>query len=299
MVVEAATQRPVGAAAGPPLTDPGRGSGPLDVLRRRRLLGLLVRKELKVRYRTTFLGFIWSYVRPAVQFAVYYFVIGAVLGASHRIPNYAIHVFSGFVVIHFFTETMRSSTRSIVSNKGLVGKIFLPREMFPAASILVSIWHLWPQVAILILGAALTGWVPTLPIVGAFFLGTAITLVFASAIGLVFSALNVFFRDFQNIVDVVGIVVRWSVPMVYSIVLVRKALGGGGAAFQAYLLNPLVPAVQLIQRAFWVPTVKGSSSELLPHLYERAGITLGVCLVLLGIAQLIFSRLQDKFAQEL
>jgi ABC-2 type transport system permease protein len=297
MAVEAAPTRPRGQTDERALVDPGRGGGLLDVFRRRRLLHLLVRKELKVRYRTTFLGMIWSYVRPGVQFSVYYFVLGVFLGIGHQVANYPIHIFSGFVVVHFFTETMRASTRSIVGNKALVGKIFLPREMFPTAAIIVSIYHLWPQLAILILGASLTGWVPSPIVVGAFFLGTAITLVFASAIGLAFAALNVFFRDFQNVVDVASIVVRWSVPMVYPVTAVARALGGG-ALYQLYLINPLVPAVQLFQRGFWAPTVTDASG-LLPHLFERAGITLAAVLVLFGLAQLIFSRLQDKFAQEL
>jgi ABC-2 type transport system permease protein len=297
MAVQAAPKRPGGRTARPALTDPGRGSGPLDVFRRRRLLGLLVRKELKVQYRTAFLGFIWSYVRPAVQFAVYFLVLGILLGVGRRVANYPIHIFAGFVVINFFNDTMRSSTRSIVQNKALVGKIFLPREMFPAAAIIVSLYHLWPQVAILVLGAALSGWTPSPIIVGAALLGLAVVLAFASAIGLIFAALNVFFRDFQNIVDVVSIIVRWSVPMVYPITTVSHALAG--PIFQVYLLNPLVPAVELMQRAFWSPTVPGGASTLLPHLFVRGAITLGACLVVLGFSQLAFARLQDKFAQAL
>jgi ABC-2 type transport system permease protein len=297
MAVQAAPKRPTAAAGERPLVDPGSGGGALDVVRLRHLLHLLVRKELKVQYRTAFLGFIWSYVRPAVQFMVYFLVLGILLGVGRRIENYPIHIFAGFVVINFFNDTMRSSTRSIVQNKALVGKIFLPREMFPAAAIIVSLYHLWPQVAVLVLGAALTGWVPSPVIIGAIFLGFAIVLAFASAIGLVFAALNVFFRDFQNIVEVVSIIVRWSVPMVYPITTVSHAIDG--AAFQVYLLNPLVPAVELLQRAFWAPTVSGGADELLPHLFVRGGITLAGSLVLLVIAQLIFARLQAKFAQAL
>jgi ABC-2 type transport system permease protein len=298
MAVQAAPKQPRAAARERPLIDPGRGGGALDVVRLRHLLHLLVRKQLKVQYRTSFLGFLWSYARPAVQFSVYFFVLGVLLGIGHRVANYPIHIFAGFVVVNFFNDTMSSTTRSIVQNKALVGKIFLPREMFPAAAIIVSIYHLWPQLVILVLGAVLTGWVPSPIVVAAFLLGAAITMVFAAAIGLVFAALNVFFRDFQNIVDVVRIVVRWSVPMVYPVTAVQHALGGG-PLLQVYLLNPLVPAVQLLQRAFWAPTVASGTSTLLPHLFLRGGITLAVVVVLLVLGQRVFSKLQPKFAQEL
>ena len=117
-----------------PLVAPGRGGGLLEVARRRYLLRLLVRRELRSRYQGSLLGLGWSYVRPAVSFAVYFFVVGVFLKMSKAIPGYPVFLFSGMVVISFFTETLITSTWSVIGNAPLVQKIYLPREMFPVAS---------------------------------------------------------------------------------------------------------------------------------------------------------------------
>ena len=84
-----------------PLVAPGRGGGLLDVARRRYLLRLLVRRELRSRYQGSLLGLGWSYVRPAVNFAVYFFVVGIFLKMSKAIPNFPVFLFSGMVLISF------------------------------------------------------------------------------------------------------------------------------------------------------------------------------------------------------
>ncbi|MBA3410336.1 MAG: ABC transporter permease, partial [Geodermatophilaceae bacterium] len=84
--------------------EPGRGAGLLDVLRRRYLAKLLVRKELRVRYQGSVLGLLWSYLKPAVQFVVFYFAIGIFLGLSRNIDDFAVYLFSGIVAINYFSE---------------------------------------------------------------------------------------------------------------------------------------------------------------------------------------------------
>ena len=118
---------------------PSPTSGLLEVFRRRYLLRLLVRREIAARYQGSFLGLLWSYVSPLSQFCMYYFVIGLDASGLHKdVPNFAIHLFCGMVIVHFFTETFNAGTRSIVRNKALVQKMAMPREMFPVASMLVS-----------------------------------------------------------------------------------------------------------------------------------------------------------------
>ena len=89
----------------------------------------------------SFLGLLWSYINPLTQFFIYYFVFGIILGRGDDVENFAIHLFAGMVVVHFFTETFNAGTRSIVRNKALVQKMAMPREMFPFASMLVSLYH--------------------------------------------------------------------------------------------------------------------------------------------------------------
>ena len=130
-----------------PLQSPSATSGLLEVFRRRYLLTLLVRREIMARYQGTVLGLIWSYVNPLSQFLIYWFVIGKILNLHKQVEQFAIHIFCGLIVVHFFNETMNAGTRSIVKNKQLVQKMAVPREMFPVASMLVSAFHVGPQLA--------------------------------------------------------------------------------------------------------------------------------------------------------
>ena len=126
---------------------PAATSGLFEVFRRRYLLKLLVRREISARYQGSFLGLFWSYLQPASRLAMYYFVFGILL--ARPIENFAIHLFAGLVIVHYFTETFSSGTRSIVRNKGVVQKMAVPREMFPVASMLVSAYHVIPGLVLL------------------------------------------------------------------------------------------------------------------------------------------------------
>ena len=285
------------------LAEPGGRGGLVEVFRHRYLLRLLVRKEVRVRYQGSLFGFAWSYVKPTIRFAVYFFVLGVILGLRKSVENFPVHIFAGMVLIHFFNETFSSATRSVVRNKALVRKIYLPREMFPVASLLVSAVNFVPPFIVLFIGAFVTGWAPSWAGVGTALLAVAIISVFAMAVGLLFSALNVFFRDFQNVVEVTSLLIFWSTPMIYPWSRVADNFGGTWVE-TLYLANPLASAVMLFQRTWWIPTISenesaAAASELAPHLVERGLVILAAVVVLLLVAQRVFSRLEPHFAEEL
>lgn len=285
----------------PPLVAPGRGGGLLEVARRRYLLRLVVRRELRRRYQGSLLGLGWSYVRPAVNFGVYFFVVGVFLRMARVIPAFPVYLFAGMVLVNFFTETLITATWSVIGNRALVQKVYLPREVFPVASMLVSLVHTVPALAILLGGATVAGWSPSPLALGSAALGLAIVVVLALAFGLLFAAINVFFRDFGQVVDILAIVIPWTTPMIYRWTAVRDATSDLG--LQIYLANPLVTAVSLFQRAFWWPATgrpfRPGDHAFPDHLTVRGLASLGVAVVLLGIGQLVFRRLQWRFAQEL
>jgi ABC-2 type transport system permease protein len=288
----------VSTASLPELVEPGRGRGLLDVARNRFLLRLIVRKELRVRYRGSVLGLFWSYVKPAVQFGVYFLALGVFLRLNDSLEDFAVYLFSGLVVLNFFGEAFGNAARSIVRNAPLVKKIYLPRELFPVATTYVAAIHLLPQVVVLFAGAIVAGWRPSVPALLSALLGFAVVAVVVTGLGLLLSALNVYFRDFENIVDLLLLVVVWLSPVLYPWSFVREALGSG-LLLQLYLANPLTVAVQLFQRAFWAPGAQGGAGELIPDLYTRGAVALVVGLLLLALGQLAFSRLEGRFAQEL
>src|SRR3954466_3823361 len=144
-----------------PLSPPSAASGLPEVFRRRYLLRLLVRREISARYQGSVLGLLWSYINPLSQFFIYYVVMGVLFGLHKDVENFAIHMFCGIIIVHFFNETFNAGTRSIVRNKALVQKMAMPREMFPVASMLVSGYHVVPQLVIMVIVCALLGWTPT------------------------------------------------------------------------------------------------------------------------------------------
>jgi len=287
-----------GRAPEAPLASPASTGGLIDVFRRRYLLKLLVRRELSARYQGSFLGLLWSYVQPAVRFVMYFFVVGMVIGLHDDVEYFGIHLFAGMVFVHFFTETFSAGTRSIVRNKGLVRKMAMPREMFPVASMLVSAYHTLPQLLILLVACISVGWQPDPVGLLAGLLAFLIIAVLGTALALLFSAANVFFRDFQNVVSTFTTFIHFGVPMIYPFTKVADRFGAGAVEF--YLANPIAEAVLLAQRCFWTGTFTSDPDPHMPdHLFTRGLIELGACLVVLGVAQWVFMRLENKFPERL
>ena len=283
-----------------PMREPGIGGGLFDVARWRFLLMLLVRKELRVRYRGSVLGIMWSYVKPLVQFLVYYVALGVFLGLN-KTQAYSIYLFSGIVGINFFNEIFGNATRSIVLNADFVKKIYLPRELFPVSMIWVALVHLVPQLVILMGGALLYDWRPGPLNLLAGLVALIIIAVLALGLGLLFSAVNVLFRDAENIVDLFLMVGTWASPVLYTWTMVYNAFPRW--LWVLYQCNPLTPAVELMHYCFWYPATNQSPAALAkaipPHLAWWALLSVLTSLVALAVGQLVFARLQGRFAQEL
>jgi ABC-2 type transport system permease protein len=283
-----------------PLEPPSSHGGLVDVFRRHYLLRLIIRRELSARYQGSALGLLWSYINPLSQFLIYYVVIGILIGLHKNVPNFAIHMFCGIIIVHFFNETFNAGTRSIVRNKSLVSRMALPREMFPVASMLVSAYHVGPQLVILLIASLGYGWTPDVVGVLALVLALAIIMILGTGLALLFAAANVFFRDFSNVVHILTNFVRFGVPMVYPYSIVHERFG---AAAQFYLLNPIADAVLLIQRCFWVGSTDDPARtmrEHIPdHLFGFGFLALGVAIEVLGIGQWVFSSLNRKIPERL
>jgi len=178
----------------------------------------------------------------------------------------------------------------------------VPREMFPVASMLVSLYHTIPQLIILSIACFWTGWDPDAVGFAAALLGFVIIMVFGTALGLLFAATNVLFRDFGRIVQTFMNVVPFAAPMMYPYQLITERFGTG-IWHTLYMSNPVAEAVLLIQRGFWVTTTSNPEAELLvsfpDDLWSRGFIMLGACLVVLAIGQLVFSRLEKTVPERL
>ncbi|WP_022893610.1 ABC transporter permease [Agromyces subbeticus] len=275
---------------------PGRSRGLLDVFGYRYLLRLLVRKGILTRYHGSVLGWTWSYVKPAAQFIVFYLVFGIFLDLNRGIPGFPVYLFSGIIVINLFNEAFSNATKSIVDNAPLVKKIFLPRELFPVATVIVAFVHFLPQVLILLLVCLWVGWAPTWIGIAGILLGALIVVIISTGLGLLFGAVNVSFRDAQNFVELVLLFATWTSPVLYSWTMVRDTVPAW--VLEIYMLNPLTAAVELFHEGFWLPTIS-EAVERPDSLWLNAFLALGLAIVLLFVGQFAFRRLEGRFAQDL
>lgn len=294
---------------------PGRSRGLLDIFRWRYLLRLLVQTGVSTRYRNSVLGWTWSYVRPAAQFIVFWVVLGVFMKLDHGIPNYAVYLFSGIVVINLFSEAYKNATTSIVGNAPLVRKVFLPRQLFAVSAAIVAFVHFLPQVGLLLLVCLLMGWAMHISVLSilAVFAAVIIVITFALGLGLLFGAINVRFRDAENVVELFLLLATWASPVLYAWTMVQDAvvtrLQGPQWLVEVYLLNPITQAVELFHFAFWRPATEGmiaaadyagtSMVDLPPLLGWNTLWTFLISLATLFIGQLVFRRLEGRFAQDL
>ena len=286
-----------------PLKAPGRGRGILDAVKNRYLLRLLVDKEIQVRYRGSVLGILWSYIKPGVQFLVFYIAMGMFLGLERGMHNYAVYLFSGMIAINFFSEGFGNGARAMVVNSALIRKIYLPRELFSLSTVWVALVHFVPQIAVMLLACFLVGWSPTCLAFGSILAGMLIVMMLSYGLGLIFGVANVFFRDSENIVDMLLMVATWFSPVLYSWTMVRDTLYPW--VFNVFMANPLTVAVELFHYGFWHPTLRPEdlalpASQVVPHLFSFwTPIAIGISLLTVLIGDLLFRKFEGNFAQEL
>lgn len=294
---------------------PGKSHGMIDVVRWRYLLSLLVRTGVTTRYRNSVLGWTWSYVRPAAQFLVFWVVLGIFMNLDRNVPNYAVYLFSGIIVINLFSEGFKNATTSIVGNAPLVRKVFLPRQLFAVSAVIVSFVHFLPQVGLLLLVCLLMGWAVHISVLSvlAIFAGMIIVMLFSLGLGLLFGAVDVRYRDAENIVELMLLLATWASPVLYSWTMVQTAvverLHWPAWLVEVYMLNPLTQGVELFHYAFWRPATEGivsaagyTGDQMMAIPPGLAWNTLWTFLIALGtllLGQLVFRRLEGRFAQDL
>jgi ABC-2 type transport system permease protein len=273
-----------------------------ELWRQRELLDLLVRRELKAKYKDSSLGYVWTLIRPLVMLLIYYFAIGKVLGAERSIPEYAIFVFSGLTIWGLFSEIVASGTFSIIANGGLIKKVYLPREIFPLAATGSALVNFASQFAVLILATIVLRQFPFHLSVLYIFPALAVTLVYGTAFGILLSAVNVYLRDVQYLVEVGLLIFFWMSPIVYSFAFVNGATVSAGHPIinEIYLANPMSVAILAFQKGMWIAGMDPAAHTLYPaHLELRLVIMFLIGLVFIAVSQRIFSRLQGNFAQEI
>ncbi|MEW6154638.1 MAG: ABC transporter permease [Actinomycetota bacterium] len=276
----------------------------------RELLGNLVRKELKVKYKNSFLGFLWSLLRPLCLLMIYWLVLGKFLRSN--IPNFAFYLFAGLIAWDLFGSTLSAATTSIVSNSGLIKKVYFPREILPLATIGAGLVHFGLQLVVVFSVLVLFGYDFFGPNLLLLPLAVVALVIFLTAMSLFLAAANVYLRDVQHLIEVFLLFWFWLTPIVYPInfafdVLSRREVFGVSLS-SIYMLNPLANVVIGFQRAIYKHLeVVDANGVVVKTLYQASMGTyvtrmVGVILLssaLVWLAQRVFARAQGNFAQEL
>lgn len=270
-----------------------------EIIVDRSMLSLLVRRDIKSRYKDSSLGLIWTLIRPLTQLAIYFLVVGKFLGAERGIPMFAIYIFTGLTAFGLFQEIVGNGTSSILSNGGLVKKVYVPRELFPLASVGTALFNFLIQFGILVIVAIIFG---TLQLSWSllYLIPSLVVLVsFGLALALLFSAWLVYLRDIGYFVEIILMIMLWASPILYSWEMVRDVFAGFGVPWllEVYTANPATLAVLGFQEAIW-----GTSAHELDqpsHLMLRLLLASVIGLLCVIGAQRVFTRLQGNFAQEL
>ena len=265
------------------------------------LLVGLVRKDLKVKYQGSVLGFLWSLANPLLLLVVYTFVFQVVLKSG--IPQFGFYLLSGLLVWNMFAGAVGTSTAAVVGNSGLVKKVRFPLSVLPLSQVGFALVHFVLQMFVLLVVMAVTG---NTQFAGPQLLlavpAIAVALLFTVAVSFLVAGLNVRYRDTQHVVEVVLMAGFWINPIVYSVSLVKTELGD---LYWAYFLNPMAGVVVAMQRAIYAqnPTLPNGSTVLAADGYafylEKLGIGALVSAAVLALGLWVYHRLSADFAEEL
>ncbi len=217
-----------------------------EIWRSRELFVFLVRKDLKVKYKGSVLGLLWSMLNPAVTLIVYYVVFKYFLKSS--VPDFALYLFSGLIVWNMFLTALIGASSSIVANAGIVKKVSFPREILALAQVGTSTMFFFFQSIVLVLFLVGFRYQPDWRYMPLVIFGLIDLIVFTSALAIFFSAINVYFRDIEHLIAVLLNAWFWAFPVIYSFNRVYQHAKWLG---YVYLVDPMTDIILAFQRAIY------------------------------------------------
>lgn len=256
------------------------------------LLQELVKTDFKLRYQGSFLGYVWSLLRPLFMFIILYLVFGIFLKAGTDVPHFPVYLLLGILLWNYFAEVTNNSVGSIVGKGDLLRKISFPKYVIVLAGsfsalINLGINFLVLGIFILITGVDMSWSVLLLPLV--------LLELFILSLGVSFllSALYVRFRDLNYIWEIFMQAAFYLTPILYSLTFVtEKSIG-------VAKLQLLSPMGQIIQDArYLLVTPQTVTHEQLFHSGWYRLIPILATVVFVCVAAWYFRRQSPKFAEE-
>lgn len=199
----------------------------IDVFKKyKNLLGELTRKNIKLKYRNSWLGIFWSFLQPLLNMVVLSVVFSGIFGRQNKyIVCYPVFLFTGRLLYDFFSTSTKQAMTSFRRNQAIIKKVYVPKFMYPLSSIFSSfvtfaisilcyicVWIFFKLTGV----SGGSGLEITWHII-LFFIPMILILMFSTGVGLILSVLNVFFRDIEYIWDVLIRLLFYMVPIIYPL----------------------------------------------------------------------------------
>ncbi len=252
-----------------------------EIYNYRELLKTNIKKEIRGKYKGSWLGVLWTFLNPLLMLAVYAFVFPYILRVN--VDNYTIFMIVALIPWNFFTTAIQSGTGSVVANGNILKKVYFPREIIPISittSQLVNFLITCIIMAVFIIFSGVGFSVHAL----LFPLLVLIQYILILGLTFILSALTVFVRDIDHFVSVILMLGFYATPIVYQGEMLPKK-------FQNFLkLNPMAQLVEAYRSILYY--------HRLPDMTMLVIWGLG-SVALLVVGYLIFKKLEKSFVEEL
>ena len=253
-----------------------------ELIEYRELFFFFTWRDIKVKYRQTFLGFLWAVLQPLLLMIIFTFFIGRALNVPSEGMDYPVFVFSGLMLWLIFSSGITHAGNSMVSQAQMIRKIYFPRLIIPLSAILVSLFDF--LVAAVVFVPVILYFQPDVNYMKALVCwpaGIVLAVLSTFGPGCLLAALNVKYRDFRYVIPFLVQVLLFVTPVIYPVSMVKPVW-----AQQLMALNPMYASITVFRMPF-------SSA---PPAYTLLMISMTSCLVLLAAGLGYFRRTEAFFA---
>jgi ABC-type polysaccharide/polyol phosphate export permease len=248
----------------------------------RELLRNLVAKDLKLKYRGSLFGFVWSMLNPLLMIVVYTVAFTYILRIGSE--GFVFYLMLGQLSWAFFASSASMSTGGIIDNAGLIKSVFFPRAILPIATVLFNLAQYLLTTAVFLPVMLVWYQVPLSPPMILFPVFLALQVVFTIGVALILATVTVFFRDVRHLLEVALAVLFWATPIIYEVSQVPDGLR------LPILLSPMSPFVVAYHDLFFYREWPELSVWLLASAYAVSAFAIGATLVLV---------FDDRFTEQL
>jgi ABC-2 type transport system permease protein len=264
----------------------------------RELILNLTLRELRGKYKRSFLGWTWSLLNPLSTMLIYSLVFGVILkvqippGQPSGLQLFPLFLLCGLLPWNFLANGMTGGMETLVGNANLIKKVYFPREVLVLAT--VNSWAFSfciemsvLAVALLVVGNMVLPWLPLVIVV------MVIEMVFVTGVALLLSVLNVYFRDTRHLIGILLSLWFYLTPIVYPVTLVpthAHIFGVGIPARTLYSVNPMVGFTEIYRNLLY---------DLRFPSWGQLGYVVVVAAATLAFGAFVFGRLEGRLAEEL